>query len=91
MGIKGVITGDVIGSSQIKIEHLSGTQAGMMYMSLRQGKTKKNVADITGTSVQNVRNVLSNAKELLICKYIERNIELIEWKSDKPKNDYNMD
>ena len=55
----------------------SSTQAGMMYMSLRQDKSKKDVAEMTGTSVQNVRNVLANAKESLIVKYLEHNSEII--------------
>lgn len=55
----------------------SSTQAGMMYMSLRQDKPKKDVAEMTGTSVQNVRNVLANAKESLIVKYLEHNSEII--------------
>ena len=56
----------------------SSTQAGMMYMSLRQDKPKKDVAEMTGTSVQNVRNVLGNAKEGLVLKYLSRNSELLE-------------
>lgn len=32
---------------------------------------------MSGTSIQNVRNVLSVAKESLIKKYIERNAEII--------------
>lgn len=58
----------------------SRTQAGMIYMSLRQNVSKKDVAEMTGTSVQNVRNVLSNAKESLVIKYIERNTDLFHSK-----------
>lgn len=55
----------------------SSKQAGMIYLSLRQNNAKKEVAEISGTSIQNVRNVLSVAKESLIKKYIERNAEII--------------
>ena len=40
-------------------------------------REKKEVAEMSGTSIQNVRNVLSVAKESLIKKYIERNAEII--------------
>ena len=49
----------------------------MIYLSLRQNSAKKEVAEMSGTSIQNVRNVLSVAKESLIKKYIERNAEII--------------
>ena len=52
-------------------------QAGMIYLSLKNNKSKKEVSEMTRTSVQNVRNVLSTAKEALIKKYIERNVEII--------------
>ena len=55
----------------------SNKQAGMIYLSLRQNSAKKEVAGMSGTSIQNVRNVLSVAKESLIKKYIERNAEII--------------
>ena len=55
----------------------SNKQAGMIYLSLRQNSAKKEVAEMSGTSIQNVRNVLSVAKESLIKKYIERNAEII--------------
>ena len=38
---------------------------------------KAYIAEFIGTSVQNVRNVLSSAREPLIRKYIERYITLI--------------
>ena len=49
----------------------------MIYLSLRQNSAKKEVAEMSGTSIQNVRNVLSVAKETLIKKYIERTAEII--------------
>lgn len=49
----------------------------MIYLSIREKRPKKDVAEITATSVQNVRNVLSAAKESLIKKYIDRNAEII--------------
>ena len=49
----------------------------MIYLSLRQNSAKNEVAEMSGTSIQNVRNVLSVAKESLIKKYIERNAEII--------------
>lgn len=55
----------------------SNKQAGMIYLSLRQNSAKKEVAEMSGTSIQNVRNVLSVAKESLIKKYIERTVEII--------------
>lgn len=59
------------------ITRWSSKQAGMIYLSLRQNSAKKEVAEMSGTSIQNVRNVLSVAKESLIKKYIERNAEII--------------
>ena len=55
----------------------SNKQAGMIYLSLRQNSAKKDVAAMSGTSIQNVRNVLSVAKESLINRYIERTAEII--------------
>ena len=55
----------------------SAKQTGMIYLFLREKRPKKDVAEITATSVQNVRNVLSAAKESLIKKYIDRNAEII--------------
>lgn len=55
----------------------SAKQAGMIYLSIREKRPKRDVAEITATSVQNVRNVLSAAKESLIKKYIDRNAEII--------------
>ena len=55
----------------------SAKQAGMIYLSIREKRPKKDIAEITATSVQNVRNVLSAAKESLIKKYIDRNAEII--------------
>ena len=59
------------------IKGWSGKQAGMIYLSLKTDMPKKNVAELIGTSVQNVRNVLSSAREPLIRKYIERYLTLI--------------
>ena len=42
-----------------------------------QNSEKKEVAEMSGTSIQYVRNVLSVAKESLIKKYIERTAEII--------------
>jgi hypothetical protein len=50
----------------------SSKQAGMIYLSLKQDAPKKEVAEHIGTSVQNVRNVLSSAREPLIRMYLER-------------------
>lgn len=55
----------------------STKQAGMIYLSLRENRAKKEVAELTTTSVQNVRNVLSAAKEVLVKKYIDRNSEIV--------------
>ncbi len=55
----------------------SNKQAWMIYLSLKQNSAKREVAEMSGTSIQNVRNVLSIAKESLIKKYIERNAEII--------------
>lgn len=52
-------------------------QAGMVYMSLMNSQSQKELADIIGTSAQNVSKVLATAKESLIKKYIERYIQLI--------------
>lgn len=54
------------------IKGWSGKQAGMIYLSLKSDSPKKKVAEIIGTSVQNVRNVLSSAREPLIIMYLER-------------------
>ena len=59
------------------IKGWSSKQAGMIYLSLKTDMPKKNVAELIGTSVQNVRNVLSSARESLIRKYIERYHTLI--------------
>lgn len=59
------------------IKGWSSKQAGMIYLSLKTDMPKKNVAELIGTSVQNVRNVLSSAREPLIRKYIERYNTLI--------------
>lgn len=59
------------------IKGWSSKQAGMIYLSLKTDMPKKNVAELIGTSVQNVRNVLSSAREPLIRKYIERYHTLI--------------
>ena len=55
----------------------SSKQAGMIYLTLRQDLPKKDVAKNIGTSVQNVRNVLSSAKEHLIKKYLDRYQKII--------------
>jgi len=55
----------------------SSKQAGMIYLTLKQDTPKKDVAEFIGTSVQNVRNVLSSARESLVRKYIERYNEII--------------
>ena len=55
----------------------SSKQAGMIYLSLKTDSPKKKVAEFIGTSIQNVRNVLSSAREPLIIKYIERYHTLI--------------
>ena len=55
----------------------SSKQAGMIYLALRQDTPKKDIAKLIGTSVQNVRNVLSSAKESLVRKYIERYRDII--------------
>ena len=56
----------------------SSKQARMIYLSLRQDSPKKDVAQLIGTSVQNVRNVLSSAKEPLVRKYLDRYQKLID-------------
>lgn len=55
----------------------SSKQAGMIYLALRADTPKKEVAEFIGTSVQNVRNVLSSAKESLVRIYIDRYHEII--------------
>ncbi|MBO4803815.1 MAG: hypothetical protein J5503_04640 [Muribaculaceae bacterium] len=55
----------------------SSKQAGLIYLTLRQDTPKKEVAQLIGTSVQNVRNVLSSAKEHLVRKYLDRYHEII--------------
>lgn len=59
------------------IKRWSGKQAGMMYLSLKSDSPKKKVAEHIGTSVQNVRNVLSSAREPLIRMYLERYCKVI--------------
>lgn len=59
------------------IKRWSGKQAGMIYLSLKADSPKKEVAQYIGTSVQNVRNVLSSAREPLIRMYIERYSKII--------------
>ena len=56
----------------------SSKQARMIYLTLRQDSPKKDVAKVIGTSVQNVRNVLSSAKEHLVRKYLDRYHKLID-------------
>ena len=65
------------------IKGWSGKQAGMIYLSLRQDIPKKDVAELIGTSVQNVRNVLATAKENLVKKYLERYSEIIHTYQEK--------
>ena len=65
------------------IKDWSGKQAGMIYLSLRQDIPKKDVAELIGTSVQNVRNVLATAKENLVKKYLERYSEIIHTYQEK--------
>lgn len=55
----------------------SSKQAGMIYLILKSDTPKKEVAEFIGTSVQNVRNVLSTAKETLVRAYINRYSEII--------------
>ena len=55
----------------------SSKQAGMIYLSLKQDAPKKEVAEHIGTSVQNVRNVLSTARESLVKKYLTRYSDII--------------
>ena len=55
----------------------SSKQAGMIYLILKADTPKKEVAEFIGTSVQNVRNVLSTAKETLVRAYINRYSEII--------------
>lgn len=52
-------------------------QAGMIYLSFGKKLTKKDIASAIGTTVQNVRVVLSSAKESLIKLFIERNEAII--------------
>ena len=56
----------------------SSKQARMIYLTLRQDSPKKDVAQLIGTSVQNVRNVLASAKEPLVRKYLDRYYKLID-------------
>lgn len=65
------------------IKGWSGKQAGMIYLSLRQDIAKKDVAELSGTSVQNVRNVLATAKENLVKKYLDRYSEIIHTCQEK--------
>lgn len=65
------------------IKGWSGKQAGMIYLSLRQDIAKKDVAELSGTSVQNVRNVLATAKESLVKKYLDRYSEIIHTCQEK--------
>ena len=62
----------------------SSKQAGMIYLALRQDTPKKDIAKLIGTSVQNVRNVLSSAKESLVRKYIERYRDIITTHQNQP-------
>ena len=62
----------------------SSKQAGMIYLALRQDTPKKDIAKLVGTSVQNVRNVLSSAKESLVRKYIERYRDIITTHQNQP-------
>lgn len=62
----------------------SSKQAGMIYLALRQDTPKKDIAKLIGTSVQNVRNVLSSAKESLVRKYIERYRDIIMSHHSQP-------
>lgn len=62
----------------------SSKQAGMIYLALRQDTPKKDIAKLIGTSVQNVRNVLSSAKESLVRKYIERYRDIITIHQNQP-------
>ena len=62
----------------------SSKQAGMIYLALRQDTPKKDIAKLIGTSVQNVRNVLSSAKENLVRKYIERYRDIITTHQNQP-------
>ena len=62
----------------------SSKQAGMIYLALRQNTPKKDIAKLIGTSVQNVRNVLSSAKESLVRKYIERYRDIITTHQNQP-------
>ena len=55
----------------------SSKQAGMIYLSFKEDLPKKEVAERIGTSVQNVRNVLSSARESLIRKYLNRYSNII--------------
>lgn len=59
------------------IKRWSGKQAGMIYLSLKADSPKKRVAEYIGTSVQNVRNVLSSAREPLIRMYLERYCKIV--------------
>ena len=61
----------------------SSKQARMIYLTLRQDSPKKDVAKEIGTSVQNVRNVLSSAKEHLVRKYLDRYYKLIDSHQNK--------
>ena len=49
----------------------------MIYLSLKADSPKKKVAEHIGTSVQNVRNVLSSAREPLIRMYLERYCKIV--------------
>ena len=52
-------------------------QARMVYMSLMKNQSRKELAELAGTSAQNVSDILSTAKAALIRKYIERCIKII--------------
>ena len=52
-------------------------QAGMVYLSLMKNQSRKDLAELAGTSAQNVSDILSTAREALIRKYIERCIKII--------------
>lgn len=55
------------------ITRWTAKQAGMIYLAFGKKLTKKDIASVTGTSVQNVRTVLASAKENLIKLFVERN------------------
>ena len=64
------------------------TVSGNVYVKAILGcdydRAKKDIAKLIGTSVQNVRNVLSSAKESLVRKYIERYRDIITTHQNQP-------